>query len=888
MMAEPRTSFVGRARLVRDVEQLVRSSAVVTLTGAGGIGKTRLALRVAEVLESDAVDGRYVVELAPLAAGAAVAAVQERVASATGSPSFTAATDLLRDATALIVIDNAEHVLDAAAEVVETLVALGTEVRVLNTSRVPLEVDGELLVDVDPLSLEDSLELLLERARSAGAAVAESRQADADLRALAAFLDGHPLALELAASRLRALAPADVIDGLEANAVELRRTRGAVSRHLSIDGAVAWSYQLLDPEARRLFRSLSVFPGWFDLEGVMALAEAAPDRFVLSDALDQLVAHSLIRAEVVGGRLRYRMLVPIRQPAMRWLEDAGEYSSTRERLIDHLVGVAVDLAARGVDSFDDEVMGEVFSTALELRTAARWCLALDASPERAFALFLPSYGVVHHADVSAVARLGDELLERWPDLALDWGPEVHAIAATAQLGLGELDRAAELSDAVLAHDGDPLGWIVCARARALVEVVRGDFRRAAQWAERGSLRAREAGLDAFACELDSHHGGILSDLGQHDAARDMLERSRDEAAAQGATVVQLASLHLLAENELHRDLDRVEAYLEATDALLDGDSTLDTSWSARLTKGFLHLRCGDHAAALRWMDEALQLARRAGDRRDAWRAVRGIAIVGVLGPYGIPGDAVRVLRTVATQPTAPAMNPHTKEMFDRAMSAISSHGPTALMNDEEAVAAALELASLLRDAADVAAPANVPAVEATLQLASDHVVVTWAGSEALLKPMKGLVDLARLVAWPGREMHVLELMGSEVDEAAVGPDVDEASRRAYEDRLRGLQVEIDEAEGRHDEGRLRRAQDEFDQIVEVLSAALGLGGRDRQRGASAERARQAVAWRLKSAIRKLEQQLPACGRHLRRSIRTGAFCSYDPEADPGWTVTDQR
>ena len=162
--------------------------------------------------------------------------------------------------------------------------------------------------------------------------------------------------------------------------------------------------------------------------------------------------------------------------------------------------------------------------------------------------------------------------------------------------------------------------------------------------------------------------------------------------------------------------------------------------------------------------------------------------------------------------------------------------------------------------------------------------VGWQAVSVEVATSKGLADLARLIASPGTEIHALDLMGGGVDEAGIDDSIDDDARRRYQDRIRELQDDIEEANTANDLGRIERLEDELDQLVDALTKAYGLGGRKRETGASAEKARSAVTWRIRAAIKKLDHELPALGRHLRASVRTGGFCAYDPELTPDWVV----
>jgi hypothetical protein len=159
----------------------------------------------------------------------------------------------------------------------------------------------------------------------------------------------------------------------------------------------------------------------------------------------------------------------------------------------------------------------------------------------------------------------------------------------------------------------------------------------------------------------------------------------------------------------------------------------------------------------------------------------------------------------------------------------------------------------------------------------------WRGASALVPDSKGMADLATLLGAPGREVHVLDLVGAP-QQGDTGPVLDAAARTSYQARLRELQDELDAAEADADAGRLARAREEWEWLTAELSSALGLGGRDRRTGDPVERARKAVGMRVATAIRAIAEVHEPLARHLRRAVRTGRFCSYQPEEPTAWRV----
>ena len=317
---EPRTSYFGRVDEQRLAADHVRATQLVTLTGTGGIGKTRLAHRIAADLADEAVDGVFFVDLTEVD-GAERDGVANAVTAAVGAPSLPASVESLSAGTALLILDNCEHVLDEVADVADTLLGGSGDLRILATSREPIGLPDEQVVVVEPLGPSDAVALLRDRAAAAGATIEADPDTTSVLEELCERLDGVPLGLELAASRLRSLGPREVLTGLGASADLLRRTRGGDVRHRSLEDTVAWSYRLLDDDSARFFRALAVFPSDFGLDDVEAVIGRAQglDRVQIADQLDRLVSQSLVVAASGPEGIRYRLLVVMRHLARAWM-----------------------------------------------------------------------------------------------------------------------------------------------------------------------------------------------------------------------------------------------------------------------------------------------------------------------------------------------------------------------------------------------------------------------------------------------------------------------------------------------------------------------------------------------------------------------------------------
>ncbi len=335
----PATPLVGREGLLAEVADLVRANPLVTLSGVGGVGKTRLALAVGAEMAAEFPDGVWMVELAPIGDPASVPVA---IATALGvTPQGDAdVIDTVAEAVAarrvLLVVDNCEHVQAAATAAIGRILAQSGSAKILATSREYLWTAGEALLAVSPLALEggassDAVLLFVERARRVrpGFGVHEPETADAVIE-ICETLDGLPLGIELAAARMAAMSAVEVRDRLDSRFRLLTGPEHGPERQSTLRHAVGWSYDLLDDDERELLRIASVFAGGFDLPDICAVAEAADEVDILG-RLDSLVRKSLIVADHAVARTRYRLFETIRQFAENRLSETGASELTRDR-----------------------------------------------------------------------------------------------------------------------------------------------------------------------------------------------------------------------------------------------------------------------------------------------------------------------------------------------------------------------------------------------------------------------------------------------------------------------------------------------------------------------------------------------------------------------------
>ena len=376
------SSLIGRESEVDDVEAAVKAHRLVTLTGVGGVGKTRLALEVASRLADEFPDGVWLFELAAVTDPAAVPDAVAAVMGITQQPGKTVSESVaaaLEGRVRLLVIDNCEHVLGAAADLIEALLAHSATVRILATSREGLGVPDEQVRPVRSLDATAGIDsaavsLFVERAQgiAPGFSMVDRDEAAA-VTEICQRLDGIPLAIELAASRMASMTASEMRDRLDHRFRLLVGSRRGLERHHTLRHAVAWSYDLLADTEKTVLERCSVFAGGFDLQSACAIAGSDDrDEYAILEVLDALVRKSLLVADTVSGRTRFSMLETIRQFAEEQLVARGEAEEIRAAHARHFAGKETDILTLW-DSPRQREAYEWFATELaNLRTAFRW------------------------------------------------------------------------------------------------------------------------------------------------------------------------------------------------------------------------------------------------------------------------------------------------------------------------------------------------------------------------------------------------------------------------------------------------------------------------------------------------------------------------------------
>jgi predicted ATPase/DNA-binding CsgD family transcriptional regulator len=604
------TTFVGRAEELAAVGKLLTGERLVTITGAGGVGKTRLAAQAAAGAAERWPDGVWWVELA---ATTDPAAVPELVAAATGvlvEPAQGPVRSLsaqLRDHRSLVCLDNCEQVLDGAAEVAEALLRSCPEVTVLTTSREPLGVPGEAVWRVPSLAEDEALALFVERASLVRPWFTLDASSEAAVRTMCARLDGIPLALELAAAWLRTLTPQQIEAGLDDRfALLVRGPRGAVARQQTLAASIAWSHDLLDEPDRAVFRRLAVFGGGFTLDAARAVTGGS------LDTLGRLVDKSLVVAEQRDGAIRYRMLETIREYAAGRLREAGEEAATRDRHLDHFLAIA-ETAEPELDRDKDAWRALVEPDRDNLRAALDWGLPAD-DPERGRRLAAALWWLWN---LNGQGHEGIEVLRR----AIGRAPRDRSpLQARLLTGIGLIADTTEPFDIDAVHRGLEIATD-CGEARlrarclALLALVRFYVDFDAAWAlSEDAERAAEAAGDEFSVDAGRALRGIILYLrDRHDEAVRLLRaacaglvRRADRGIA--STAVGFASGSAL----FTGDVPAARRLAARAVAIAEPLGDYHRVGTTRSQLALLHGVAGDIEVGLRLMEPFLRLVEGAG------------------------------------------------------------------------------------------------------------------------------------------------------------------------------------------------------------------------------------------------------------------------------------
>jgi predicted ATPase len=604
--SEP-TSLIGRERDIEEMMRYVRAadSRLVTITGAGGSGKTRLAVRVAELVRDElgrrvcfvdltgTRDAQFVLPTIATAVG---------VRDVAGRRLVDATTALLSEAPRMLVLDNFEHVIEAANDVADILMATG-EVTILVTSRQPLrlrweqefplrplevpprhgEVEGDREVEAGRIAATAAVELFVERARRARSAFVLTDENAPVVAEICRRLDGLPLAIELAAARLRILSPAELLPRLEHRLDTL--SGGAVDapdRHRTLREAIGWSHDLLRPEEQEVFRRIAVFSGGCTLDAIeVVCGSPSMDSDDLLEILEGLVDKSLVVSTVdpTTMQMRFSLLETVREFGLEQLRTAGEEHEIRRRHLESFHRLVTTAAAlmRGPE------MGS-------------WLDVLDREHDNI-------RSALDHAEKSDRAELGLEMAVGLRDF---WDVRGHYREGIRRLR-ALLDATVDEPTVLRGRSKDAVGWLTG---------MTGDYELALAWLARG-LRDTRATEDVEAIAWSTCEQGIVAcNLARTDEAAPLLRESRELADRCGDRFLSAWSMFGFAEVALiDGDLDTaVRGFEEVLVIAREIGQPWSLAW-ALATSGAWHVAVGAHPRAIAELIECLRLRRELRDDR---------------------------------------------------------------------------------------------------------------------------------------------------------------------------------------------------------------------------------------------------------------------------------
>jgi predicted ATPase/DNA-binding CsgD family transcriptional regulator len=647
-------SFVGREQELVEVTRLLGTTRLLTLVGTGGVGKTRLAQRVAAQVLGRYPDGAWLIELAPVVDSTLLQYAVTMSLGLREQPGLSALTILtqhLQPRKVLLVLDNCEHLVASSADLIETLLRACPGLRVLATSREPLGAAGEIAWRVPSLSLpwpvqpnpgesgvqSEAVRLFLERATEAVPTFAATEHNAAAIARVCYRLDGIPLALELAATRVVALSVEQIADELDDRfRLLVGGKRTAVERQQTLQAAFDWSFDLLvDPE-RAVLRRLAPFAGGFGLDAARAVCsgqDVAPDEVL--DLLTRLVNKSLVAAEVAAQVARFHLLETVQQYAAARLHAAGEADTAAGQ---HLRW-CVDLAERAEPeqrSPDQtlwldrlELEHENFSAALEWSSTASG--GVEAGLRLAAALRWFWFARGHPSE--GLLWLARGLASPSPVAPSVRAKSLDAAGALCH-SLGDLVSAETYLTEGLTlwrQLGDKRGMAVSLNTLGLVAKAQGSHARAGTQLHEALDLAREMDDAPRLATVLNNLAALAIDQGDYGAAQPFLRESLSIKRGLGDAAGIANSLHNLGDAALHQG-----EYEQATAALREGMTLSRQVGVGHVSAQSLHslgmvvLRCGDHAAADGHLRESLALFQTLGDRSGIALCLEGLAEAAVL------------------------------------------------------------------------------------------------------------------------------------------------------------------------------------------------------------------------------------------------------------------
>jgi non-specific serine/threonine protein kinase len=549
------TSFVGREQEIAQLVELVTANRFVTLTGAGGAGKTRLALEVAAQAVESFPDGAWLVELASLSDPGLVLQTLARALGLTEQPGkrlIDTITDHLASKRLLLVLDNAEHLLDACVQLVDRILRCSSSVVMLVTSQQRLGLAGERTYRVPSLTVPGASEtstpetvsryegvrLFAERAKLVRPNFDVTTENASAIASICARLDGMPLAIELAAPRMRSMSAVELSEHLDQRFVLLTDgSRTALPRHRTLRSTIDWSYDLLTDVEQAMLRRVAVFAGGWTLASAEQVC--AGDGIDASDVFEQLtslVDKSLVVTDEQAGATRYRMLETVRQYALDRLRDSGEESRWRGSHLACFVALGEEFFEGVEGPKQQSWFSRIASEHDNLRAALAWSLKSSPIEGLRLANAVPAHWRVHGHLAEGrewLARLLDAFPSDGPTRERARGLRAAAMLATPQGDYAAGERLLQESVALYREIDDPIGAGRALNSLAFLSISQGHYPEAEALARESADRARATGDRRVLYSSLSLLANALHEQGQRAAARDLYEQALDLARELG-------------------------------------------------------------------------------------------------------------------------------------------------------------------------------------------------------------------------------------------------------------------------------------------------------------------------------------------------------------------
>jgi predicted ATPase len=598
------TSFVGRHSEMSDVKKALSAARLVTLTGIGGVGKTRLALRLAGEVRTDFRDGVWFVELGELRDESMLVDVVTAtlgVRDQSARPSLEVLIEFLTSRRLLLVLDNCEQVVDAAAKLAETLLRSCPEIRILATSREALGIVGETVEPLSPLPCpetysettpfgagNDAVALFAERAAAAVPGFELTTENTATIAQLCSRLDGLPLAIELAAARMRAMSPEQILDRLSDRFTLLTRgSRRAPTRQQTLAWSIGWSYDLCTPDEQHLWGRLSVFSGSFELQAAEAICGFSMAAEDFLDLVSSLVDKSILLRTEVQGVVRLRLLDTLREYGRERLEQTGEVAQLRRRHCDWYRQFAHEAEAGWFSARQVQWLDRIRLELPNLREALDFSIFEGGQDALDFAADLYQFWFLRGPFNEA---------RKWLDRALAAAPNEPTTARA---------RALYAACMIASTQGDiPAATALVAEGRELVQRTADPIAHAAV--------AIGDGFTALATGQVDHACACLQDAVDE----------RTSPTMRGGALVILGWAQ-----ELRGESAKAMASYEAALVLSESHGESMYRMLALLSMGAAKWRHGDGEDAIRLIRQSLELARVVNDRRTAAYCLETLAWV---------------------------------------------------------------------------------------------------------------------------------------------------------------------------------------------------------------------------------------------------------------------